>query len=137
MDRRKISGRLVAVLLFWILVSPPLLAEEEVPERNPLSGDAKAIASGKSWFRGVCALCHGPKADGAGERGNGADLRKFNKGFRRYIETVRNGRQIAGRSQNMPAWKGVLDDKQIMEIGAYLETLAMEGADWQGGLKTD
>jgi mono/diheme cytochrome c family protein len=46
---------------------------DEIPEVNPLSGDPKAIASGKSWYRGVCSLCHGGRADGQGERGNGAD----------------------------------------------------------------
>lgn len=110
------------------------LADEEVPMTNPMSGDSKAIASGKSWYRGVCALCHGGRADGAGERGNGADLRKFDKGFRRYVQTVKEGRKVPGRSQEMPAWGGVLDDKVIYEIGAYLETLAIDGANWKEGV---
>jgi hypothetical protein len=29
----------------------------------------------------------------------------------------------------------VLDDKVIYEIGAYLETLAIEGANWKEGVK--
>lgn len=113
----------------------PLAYADDLPDVNPLSGDQKAINAGKSWFRGVCALCHGGKADGAGERGNGADLRKFEKGYKAYVETVKNGRKVAGRSQEMPAWNGVLDDKTINEIGAYLETLAMEGANWKEGVK--
>jgi mono/diheme cytochrome c family protein len=112
----------------------PAMAADEVPALNPLSGDAKAIASGKSWYRGVCALCHGGRADGQGERGTGADLRKFQLGFRRYVEVVKNGRQIPGRTQAMPAWNGVLDDKTIYEIGAYLETLALEEANWKEGV---
>src|SRR5213596_2569110 len=43
-------------------------AESEVPATNPLSGDAKAIAEGRSWFRAICAICHGVGADGVGER---------------------------------------------------------------------
>ena len=113
----------------------PLAQADEIPDANPLSGNEKAIAAGKSWFRGVCALCHGGRADGAGERGNGADLRKFDKGFKIYVETVKNGRTIPGRNQNMPAWNGVLDDKTIYEIGAYLETLALENANWKEGVK--
>jgi mono/diheme cytochrome c family protein len=31
----------------------------------------------------------------------------------------------------MPPWKEVLDDDNIAKIGAYLETLAQEGASWQ------
>ena len=110
-------------------------AEEDIPNANPLSGDEKAITAGKSWYRGVCALCHGGRADGAGERGNGADLRKFNKGFRLYVTTVKNGRKVPGRSQEMPAWNGVLKDEVIYQIGAYLETMAIEGADWHEGVK--
>jgi mono/diheme cytochrome c family protein len=107
----------------------------EIPEVNPLSGNDKAINSGRTWFRSVCAVCHGGRADGAGERGNGADLRKFDKGFERFVETVKKGKEVPGRTQSMPAWGGVLDDKTIYEIGAYLETLAMDGADWKQGAK--
>ena len=106
-------------------------AGDDDPVVNPLSGNEKAIREGRSWFRGVCAVCHGGRADGQGERGNGADLRKFNKGFRAFVLTVKDGRQVQGRTQNMPAWGGVLKQEQIYQIGAYLETLAMQGADWK------
>ena len=106
-------------------------AGDDDPAVNPLSGNEKAIREGQSWFRGVCAVCHGGRADGQGERGNGADLRKFNKGFRAFVLIVKDGRQVQGRTQNMPAWGGVLKQEQIYQIGAYLETLAMQGADWK------
>jgi mono/diheme cytochrome c family protein len=134
MNDRFVSVALRLVCWVGLLCAMPAMADE-IPDANPYSGDQKAINSGKSWFRGVCALCHGGRADGAGERGNGADLRKFDKGFKRYVETVLNGRQIEGRNQYMPAWKGVLDEKTIYEIGAYLETLAIEGANWKEGVK--
>jgi mono/diheme cytochrome c family protein len=123
----------LAPVAAWL--AAPASAADEVPEVNPLSGDPKAINSGKSWYRGVCALCHGGRADGQGERGTGADLRKFQLGFRRYVEVVKDGRQVQGRTQAMPAWNGVLDDKTIYEIGAYLETLALEGANWKEGAR--
>ena len=123
----------LAPVVAWL--AAPASAADDVPEVNPLSGDAKAINSGKSWYRGVCALCHGGRADGQGERGTGADLRKFQLGFRRYVEVVKNGRQVQGRTQGMPGWNGVLDDKTIYEIGAYLETLAVEGANWKEGVR--
>jgi mono/diheme cytochrome c family protein len=109
-------------------------AEDEIPGTNPLSGDQKAIREGKSWFRGVCSVCHGGRADGQGERGNGADLRKFNKGFRGFVEVVRKGREVPGRIQSMPAWGAVLKEEQIYQIGAYLETLAIDGANWKQGV---
>jgi mono/diheme cytochrome c family protein len=134
MNKRILNAAVASALSLEMLSALPARADE-IPDVNPLSGDQKAINSGKSWFRGVCALCHGGRADGAGERGNGADLRKFDKGFKRFVETVHEGRQVPGRSQGMPAWKGVLDDKVIYEIGAYLETLAIDGANWKEGVK--
>ena len=106
-------------------------ADEDIPEANPYSGDKKAIRSGRSWYRNVCSNCHGGRADGQGERGTGADLRKFNKGFKGFVQTVLDGRKVQGRIQYMPAWRGVLSDKDIYQIGAYVETLAMEGANWK------
>lgn len=128
-----------ALMLGAFLVSANAKAQD-VPEVNPYSGDEAKIRSGKSDYRAICSLCHGGKADGAGERGTGAstpaDLRKFNKGFRRYVETVKNGVQKPGRDiKDMPAWGGVIDDDTIYKIGAFLETLAIEGADWKEGKK--
>ena len=130
--KRILMTALMAYLFF--LRGNAACGEDAIPETNPLSGDQKAIREGKSWFRGVCAVCHGGRADGQGERGNGADLRKFNKGFREFVLTVKNGRQVQGRTQNMPAWGAVIYEEQIYQIGAYLETLAIEGADWKEGV---
>ena len=110
----------------------------EVPDVNPFSGDAAAIKSGQSDYRSICSVCHGGKADGAGERASSArtpaDLRKFYKGFRKFVEIVSNGVQAPGRElKDMPAWGGVIDDDTIYRIGAYLETLALEGANWKEG----
>ncbi len=96
---------------------------------NPLSGDEAAIRDGKSLFRGICAVCHGRNADGKGERGQGADLRKFKRGFTRYLEITQNGKDT-GRTQKMPAWGKVLPEEDLIKIGAFLETLAIEGANW-------
>lgn len=123
----------VATVAGIFIDATPALADEAVLETNPLSGDEKAIREGRSWFRGVCALCHGGRADGQGERGTGADLRKFNKGFKAYVEIVKKGREVPGRIQNMPAWGPVLKEEQIYQIGAYLETLAIDGANWKEG----
>lgn len=112
---------------------------EDAPDVNPFSGDAAAIRSGKSDYRAICSVCHGGKADGAGERASSAktpaDLRKFNKGFKKYVEITKNGVQTPGREiKDMPAWGGVLDEATLFKIAAYLETLAMEGANWKEGV---
>lgn len=122
---------MAAMLATGATFSAPVLAEEVIPEANPYSGNAKAIREGRSWYRNVCANCHGGRADGQGERGTGADLRKFSKGFHGYMEIVLSGRQVEGRIQGMPAWRGVLKNEDLYRIGAYLETLAVEGANWK------
>lgn len=125
--------KLTRVAILACFFSSASWAQDAVPEVNPLSGDAKAIRSGKSWFRNTCTPCHGGRADGMGDMGTGADLRKLNIGFRRYHETVKNGRKVQGRAQFMPSFS-FLDDKTIFEIGAYVETLAIEGANWKEGV---
>jgi mono/diheme cytochrome c family protein len=127
-------------LAFVALLAMAGAQAEDVPAANPYSGDADAIKKGKSDYRSTCSLCHGGKADGAGERASSArtpaDLRKFSKGFQKYVEIVKAGVQAPGREiKDMPAWDGVLDDQTLYRIGAYLETLAMEGANWKEGAK--
>ena len=127
-------GVLLVVLVASVIATGPIgvplaRAESEAPAANPLSGNPAAISEGQSWFRAVCSFCHGLRAEGG--RGGGPDLRGFDKGFRRYVETVKIGRDVPGRALKMPAWGGVLSDQQIYQIGAYLETLAKQGANWQ------
>jgi mono/diheme cytochrome c family protein len=124
----------VAATVCGITESRFARGDDGTPGVNPLSGDPKAIHEGRSWFRGICSVCHGGRADGQGERGNGADLRKFKKGFKVFVETVKKGREVPGRTQNMPAWGAVLKEEQIFQIGAYLETLAIDGANWKEGV---
>jgi len=106
----------------------PLQAEAR--SSNPFSGDTQAIREGKSMFRGICAVCHGSSADGKGERGQGADLRKFKRGFKEYLRISKEGRET-GLAQKMPAWGGIIADEDLMKIGAFLETLALEEANWK------
>ena len=123
----------IAAILVAIASAGSAAHAGEIPLTNPLSGDEKAIKEGKSWFRNTCSPCHGGRADGAGERGTAADLRVFNKGFRKFVDTVQHGKDT-GRTMTMPAWGAVLDEKTIFQIGAYIETLAIEGANWKEGV---
>lgn len=129
--RKWILVPVIATGLLMGISTVTYAADENIPEVNPYSGDKKAIRSGRSWYRNVCGNCHGGRADGRGERGTGADLRKFKKGFKGFVQIVLDGRKVKGRIQYMPAWRGVLKDKDIYQIGAYIETLAMEGANWK------
>ena len=123
----------IAAILVAIVSAASAARAGEIPVTNPMSGDEKAIKEGRSWFRNTCSPCHGGRADGAGERGTAADLRVFNKGFRKFVYTVQHGKDT-GRTMTMPAWGAVLDEKTIFQIGAYIETLAIEGANWKEGV---
>src|SRR5262249_23730647 len=127
-DLAHAAGMLIVSL--FTLWGQPFANGEETPASNPFSGDKAAIREGRSWFMNVCSVCHGGKADGAGDRGTAADLRVFNKGFRKFVQTVKEGKNT-GRTMTMPAWGGVLSDEQIYQIGAYLETVALPGANWK------
>jgi mono/diheme cytochrome c family protein len=124
------------IAAIWLLTSSVALlivrstaaADDDIPDVNPMSGDKTTIDEGRSWFRGICSGCHG---EGANSRNAPVDLRKFNKGFRQFVLTVKNGKRVAGRLQYMPAWGTVLSKEQIYQIGAYLETLALPEANWK------
>src|SRR5215471_13425085 len=103
---RAFNRSLLASAFALVVVGFAAVADADIPDVNPMSGDASAIKEGRSWFRGICSGCHG---EGASSRNAPVDLRKFNKGFKQFVLTVKNGRQVPGRPQYMPAWGTVLD----------------------------
>jgi mono/diheme cytochrome c family protein len=109
----------------------PVAAQQQtaaVESDNPLSGDPDAIVAGRRLFNTWCTQCHGGKANGEARFGKyAADLTKFSLGYTEFATIV-----VAGRPDRMmPPWDGVLDGEQISQIGAYLETLAVPGANWK------
>ncbi|HEX4943955.1 MAG TPA: cytochrome c [Usitatibacteraceae bacterium] len=79
---------------------------------------AADLVRGSQVYALHCAICHGP----AGQGGiPGAP--KFNRGERllqsdmALLESVRRGRNI------MPSFAGVLRDREILDVIAYLRTL--------------
>ena len=114
------------------MTSPP--SEEKQPPKprssanNPVSGNPEAIDAGRKLYVTWCIQCHGPKADGVSRFGKyAADLREFWRGYREFVTIVKNGRT----DRQMPPWKEVLDDAKIAQLAAFLETLAVEGANWK------
>lgn len=112
------------------LTSTLAAAEDDAyPNKNPLAGDEESIQKGLKLYFKWCVACHGKHADGVSRFGDyGADLRKFWRGYPEYVRIVLNGRT----DKQMPPWGGVLDEDEISQIGAYLESLALEGARWEG-----
>jgi len=94
---------------------------------NPMSGDEDAIKNGKKLYRGMCARCHGRKGEGTKRMEGIGDLREFNGGYYFYQAMTVNG---AGK---MPPFAGILSTGDVDDIGAYLETIAVESANWAEG----
>lgn len=120
---------LIAILLIAAFDPKPGLADgQKAVSDNPMSGDEEAINSGRKLFNTWCSQCHGPAADGIAPRFGkySADLRKFNKGYYEFAGIVVEG--IVDKQ--MPPWGDVFEGDEIPEIGAYLETLAIDGAKW-------
>ena len=126
---------IAAFAMASVVFGPAIAASEEKAEEvkvavasaNPLTGDPAAIEAGKDLYFTFCVQCHGHKADGESRFGKYAyDLRKFWRGYDKFVELVLVGRP----KKMMPPWGGYLDEDQINQIGAYLETLAIEGAKW-------
>lgn len=126
-----VASGAVAIGVVALMGQVPVVAQQQtaaVPSDNPLSGDPEAIEAGRRLYNTWCSQCHGGKANGESRFGKyAADLTKFSKGYTEFTIAV-----VAGRpDRQMPPWDGVLDGEQISQIGAYLETLSVEGANWE------
>jgi mono/diheme cytochrome c family protein len=105
-------------------------AAKKMPSGNPLSGNAEAIEVGTRIYFTWCVQCHGQKANGDSRFGAYAgNLTTFWRGYKDFVKIVLNGR--TGNLGSMPAWKEYMDEDTIAKIGAFLETRAVEGANWQ------
>ncbi len=100
----------------------------KIESSNPRSGDPDAIQIGQKLYFTWCVQCHGAKADGNSRFGAYAgNLTIYWRGYPEFITIVKEGRV----KKMMPPWKEVLDEEAISKVGAYLETLAKEGANWK------
>ncbi len=128
----------VATLLITVpllTLTLPAVAEDDPPRikvedsGNPLSGDVEAIVEGERLYARWCVQCHGINIDGVSPRWGkwGADLRVHWRGFEQFIHIVAVGRT----EKRMPPFGEFLDFDQISQIGAFLETRAIEGANWR------
>ena len=101
----------------------------EVPVDRLSSDDARG--RGRALFREKCALCHGERADGHGERREGLSgkpINFHNKEWRanvtplRVFEVLSEGK----RGTSMPAWP-TLSREQKWDVIAYVLSVAEDG----------
>jgi PQQ-dependent dehydrogenase (methanol/ethanol family) len=108
------------LLLFCVLGVPLLFAqtpEEKEDLKNPLAGQAEAIAAGKRLYLASCSGCHGPTAEG----GRGPNLARGEQvrgsTNRRLLSVIRDG----VKGSEMPPFP--LPEEKIWQIVAYLRDL--------------
>jgi mono/diheme cytochrome c family protein len=103
---------------------PPNAADE----KNPVAGDAKAVAAGKELFKKHCERCHGP-----GGKGDGPDADpdvQEDMDLTRAARAARNPDGVVfwkvnnGRARpKMPSFKDDMTKDQIWQVVTYVQTL--------------
>ncbi|MFT3761061.1 MAG: c-type cytochrome [Pseudoxanthomonas sp.] len=114
----------------------PEVGKDVEADVNPYRGNAAAASIGQKLFNQTCAYCHGRDADNTGAIG--ADLTRIGSGCNQvadkalhqrcerdvnayFVDRVRNGKVTFGIVM-MPPWGGVLSEKDIWAIKAFLES---------------
>jgi high-affinity iron transporter len=107
---------------------PPAYRRVEVPQARLDS--AAAVRHGHQLFLEHCALCHGQRGDGHGERAEGLSTKpadftspawRRQVSPRRVFYTIREG--VHGTA--MPSWKA-LDESDAWDLAAYVLSVAGE-----------
>jgi mono/diheme cytochrome c family protein len=120
-SRPHAAGRLgifSSIAAIAAVAAVPAIAGAASPEPRSNLRDPAVIHAGKQLFEDrQCAYCHGPDGNG------GVKLKGLgNLDPADVFATIADGR-IAGNLR-MPAWRGVLSDKEIWEAVAYVLVLA-------------
>jgi cytochrome c-550 PedF len=90
-------------------------------EKNPYSGNARAIQIGTSAYNQNCARCHGLEAISGGIAPDLRYLELGESGDQWFMERYRNGSSHDGKVY-MPPFGEVLGQKAGWAIRAFLET---------------
>ena len=103
-------GLLPAVAMAWVLASAGTASAQEQ--------DKARIAEGEQTFSEYCSTCHGENLISSGQI---PDLRRLKVTDRPKFETtVTNGKN------QMPPWKGVLNEQQIDGLWSYIRANALD-----------
>ena len=101
--------------------------------KNPLTVDAKVLASGKAIFKDKCQKCHGPLGKGDGpdadpDAEENMDLTTAKRAARNtdgvVFFKVSNGR----KKPKMPVFKDELTKEQVWTVVSYVQSLRKPAA---------
>lgn len=125
----KVVGGTVLVLLLAaaVTIEPISVRLDLLLRGNPNPVSALSIDRGRNIFVENCAICHGDRGDGKGELSADLLTRPVNFGTINRPPSVLAMSIQFGVGQDMPAWRGVLQDEDIWDVVNYLETLARNG----------
>ena len=129
---RLIPAVIAAAALFSMAAVPLqngwVLPEDAATTKNPLSIDAKTLASGKTVYKNKCERCHGPGGLGDGpdaDPDSAEDMNLTNpKRADRNPDGVVFYKIVNGRKKpKMPAFKEDLTKDQVWTIVSFVQTL--------------
>jgi cytochrome c553 len=122
----------------------PVVVAQAQPESTPMahhegaaggefaciSGDVKA---GETQYKTFCESCHGPGGNGEGPAAAALDPKPAKHNDGGYMNALTNdhlkkviaeGGAAVGKSPLMAPWGGVLNEQQVMDVVAYVRSLA-------------
>jgi mono/diheme cytochrome c family protein len=144
------TRRLIAIVtVLWIAVAAAAIAAKQPaqdkqaaapakggwtlpPEadstKNPLTVDAKLLATGKAIFKDKCQKCHGASGKGDGpdadpDAQEDMDLTRADRAAKNPDGVVFFKAWNGRRKPKMPAFKDELTKEQIWSVVAYVQTL--------------
>jgi len=96
--------------------------------RNPLTVDAKLLATGKAIFKDKCQKCHGATGKGDGpdadpDAQEDMDLTRADRAAKNPDGVVFYKAWNGRKKPKMPAFKDELSKEQIWSVVAYVQTL--------------
>jgi mono/diheme cytochrome c family protein len=112
------------------LDSNPLVPEEYLGIANPYVGDPEAITKGEMLYQANCSSCHGNTGEGDGPASSGLDPKPKNLAENQpnlsdpyLFWRISEGGLMEPFNSLMPGWKGILSEKNIWQVIAFMRTM--------------
>jgi mono/diheme cytochrome c family protein len=131
---RKLGGAAILLsLTAWHLVAPPAVQAQADssgsrprPAPEPSAPATTGAAAARELFRQHCANCHGAAGTGRSARSLQPDIPDFTDASwqARRSEAQFLASILDGKGQDMPAFRGKINDDQARTLAAYVRTFA-------------
>jgi cytochrome c oxidase cbb3-type subunit 2 len=124
-ENRKLPAGLVLFTLSLVILGCDREATPSAPAGLLASPEARA--AGAAIYASSCAICHGPDADGRGQRREGMSPAPGDLTMPPWSDTASAGRTFLAIRNGvprtaMPPWP-TLSDQQIWQVVAYITSL--------------